>query len=237
MRVIAALGLFMTTLPVWAANIELRSWAMNLDGTVYRMGIDPVPALLPCTLDFSGFDPATGLGMIRAIYTEPGSHYLSFFFDHEIFGGLGPDSDFGTGLGGPIHAGLSWEVDDWRTGDIWPRFVAGELDNRIFGERPDWNIGAQGEGDVAMAAAVQFSQGENRTTDVAFWLWPTMPLSRFWAGQVDPPLNQPPAGQWFLYSLSATRGTYPTTIPEPRTVLLCCGGALGLALARRWLAR
>lgn len=233
MRRIATLCFFVAATHAAGANIELRSWAMNLDGTVYRMGIDPVPALLPCTLDFGGFDPATGLGMIRAIYTEPGSHYLSFFFDHEIFGMLGPDRDFGAGIGGPIHAGLSWEVDDWRSGDIWQNFVAGALDQRIFGRRPVWSTAPQGEGDVAMAAGVQFSQGENRTTDVIFWLWPSMPLSRFWAGQVDPPLDQPPGDEWFLYSLSATRGTFPTTIPEPHAALLCGAGAIVIVWLRR----
>jgi hypothetical protein len=134
--------------------------------------------------NLSAFDEATGLGTITVTATGAGPRYISAFFDHEI---VETDNTFFNEYGfavGTAPAGLTWEIDEpgfgsTYTGDIYDNFLAGTLDNKVFGGV------FSGPEDVSMALAWSFSGGGV----VQFLLGESAP-SGFYLEQTDPDSGQ-----------------------------------------------
>ena len=83
------LGILTSASCLGAGSIVLYDYGLNRDG-----GITSDPSPLPSA---SGFNTSTGLGSFELTFTDPGSHSVLFFVDHEM--SEGPNSTFNE-LGG-----------------------------------------------------------------------------------------------------------------------------------------
>ena len=201
--------------PVSATSF-LRQFELNLDGEIFA-GPGPFPA----TVDVTGFDFATGLGMVQLTHADsPGAHSVLALFDHEIDAATNTFFNEVGGAVGEPDAGQSWEVDEpgFMLGDLPENFVSGALDGAVgvsvFGTTsfPD---------DVATGLGWEFDLGPGETASLHF-LVDTIAPAGFHLVQSDPDSGET------LY-LSSTLAI----IPEPSTGLLVGLGLLGLGAARR----
>lgn len=185
---------------VSAAEVTLFDYALNLDGVVYD-GDSGVPA----NVDLSGFDPVTGMGVIRITIEGEGTHTVLGFFDHEIDDTTNTFFNEYGAPGGTPAAGETWEIDEpgYVFGDIYSHFAAMALDNTNA-------VPSSGPDDVSMAIGWNgFSLTSGQTGTVVMTVSPTEPSSGFYLVHTDPDSK----ASIYLQSSLTIRDT-GTSVPE-----------------------
>lgn len=205
----------------FTAPIDLADLAWNIDHTLTFLG-DPVPAAVQA----SGFDTATGLGLLSVTVRGAGPHVVVLVVDHELDQILnGFSNEFGLIQGTPA-TGQSWEIDrpGFPFGDIFDNVQIGQLDstNSIPATMPD---------DVSLALAWHFTLQDGEVARVTFGLSTDVASSGFVLLQRDVDTQTMLA---FSSALRIEQET--TTIPEPGTWLLLGSGLLAL-VARQTVTR
>jgi hypothetical protein len=213
-------GLWLTLIAGWpgeaAATSLLRQFALSLDGLIVDTS-GPLPAFV----DLSGFDLATGLGVVQVEYNDsPGAHAVLAFFDHDIDAATNTFfNEIGGVVGTPV-AGESWEVDE-------PGFVLGDLYENFVSATLDEAVGMSVHGtttfpdDVALALGWQFDLAPGEAASLLFSVDTAMPPG-FHLFHSDPDSGET------LYVTSTLR-----VIPEPGTGVLIAGGLMVCCAARR----
>lgn len=197
---------------VSAADVSLFDYALNLDGVVYDGGSG-----FPSNVDLSGFDTATGLGVITVTTAGEGTHTVLGFFDHEIDENSNTFFNEYGATGGAPAAGETWEIDEpgFSFGDIYTHFKAMALDytNAVPSPQPD---------DVSMAIGRGgFSLTGGQTGTVVMKVTQTEPSSGFYLIQTDPDSS----ASIYLQSSLTIRdtGTPAPEFPAPAAPLAIIG--------------
>ena len=204
----------------YAATIDLVEYGINVDGST---SFPKLGDILPANVDSSSFDETTGLGTLSIEISDPGSHFVSGFFDHEIDEAVNTFfNEIGSTVGSPA-LGESWEIDE-------PGFVDGDIfinfsdSNNTNGSSLDLGIGTSVFGgtpfpdDVSMAIGWEFSLSPGETGIVSFLLGLSAP-SGFHLVHHDPDTSES------IYLSSSLQIQQSSPIPEPSTVLLLLFGS------------
>lgn len=189
--------------------------AFNQDGVVHT------PGTAPGNWNLVGFDTITGLGTMTAQITGAGPHNILVFLDITIDGEL--DNEWG-GAHGVLVAGLTWEIDEPGSGDIYANFAAGALDGNS-------EVPFHSPGDVSFALGRAFELAAGETATLNFR---TSSLSgpdfEFYVVQVD---LYNDSTVFFWSDVTIHEDEVPP-VPEPSMSTLL---GLGLAVAARRLRR
>ena len=115
----------------WAEPVTLQEVTFNIDGVLYSSVPGGGSILLQSgvngPIDLSGFDLASGIGLIEVRLAGAGAHEVVAFLDVDL--GAVNDDDQGDVLGS-AEPRQSWEIDDPRpnSGDIRAHVPANALD-------------------------------------------------------------------------------------------------------------
>ncbi|RLJ15765.1 hypothetical protein DJ030_18010 [bacterium endosymbiont of Escarpia laminata] len=219
------------------AEVDLKDFGFNIEGTFSA-------AAVPASVDVSGFDMLTGLGIVTATITGTGDHFFGGWFDHEIDqASNSPFNETGWATG-TLGADQYWEIDEpgWGSptngsagvpyiGDIYWNIENSApglsyLDNQVF---YDWNDDQTltPPDDVSMAMGWDFTLavGEQAFIELVL-MTDAPPVGGFYLTQADDT-----SPDQIFFSGSLTRSSIPA--PEPSVLLLFGAGLLGLGSIRR----
>ena len=232
-RVLAALAGVLLLGPVGASAAPiaptLASLLLNVDGATYDSLVDgAIPGSLGgATVDASGFDAATGMGILRFRLTGAGVHTVLGFFDIDLREDQEFTNDLGTTVGAPA-AGESWEIDR-PNGDIYDHSVNTTAAASLLSNSDD----LIGPDDVSLALARTFLLNP---AELAF--------IEFIGSEADFGIS---AGLRLRVSDQSSLNAYalssalrvdpgqvePTPVPEPGTLLLLGAGCMVIARTLR----
>lgn len=229
--------------PAQAGQIEPFDSCLNINGTIYDIGIDcaefdgAAPGNVTDDIETNFLAPDSGLGSVSITLDEVGDFFVGLFVDWEIdefFNGF-DNEDFASG--GTPAAGQTFEVDEPGyapltdyAGDIFFNFQDGLLDNAFL---QDFFFGDSGNApeDISLALGWDFSLTAGQSAIVTFLLSDTEPGSGFWLSHIDAASEV----EFYFSSTLEISGDEPEPqpVPEPGTLFLLGGALLGLSLARR----
>jgi hypothetical protein len=217
---IGLIGLIVTAQSA-KADVVLADWCVNLNGNI-KIACN-IGVLSPSAggIDLSHFDQTlspdpNGLGSISVTLSQGDNQYVSFYADYDIlFGQLGSFDDSGNVIGA-LPAGVSFELDDPNTSNIFADFAANALANMNNVGTPS---GPPNECcDVSFALSLGNINVGAAGATATFVIGSTAPSGGFYIQQT----NSDSPDSIYLQGTVTDNGA-PPAVPEPSTL------ALGLA--------